>query len=133
MQPNDMLKMVRQFFALLSTGTIYTFACLGCGAVFGLVAVWLDRNPYPSALFGLFLPLPPLYFWFSSDGAIRRRLIRLKAMADQKLMTQAQFRRLRHELLNWYIQRQFGGTGLEMPADDSDEHPPKSPPTPATP
>ncbi len=76
------------------------------------------RDPYPSAFFGLFLPLAPLSFWFSSDRAIRKRLERYKVLADAKLIKPKEYDRLREELLRWYMLRQFGTPVSGPPQED---------------
>ena len=124
---DNLFRVLKEVGGIVGGGSVYYITRAAFGGACALIADRIGKNPFLWFSFGLFLPLPPLYFWFSSDGAIRRRLIRYKAMADEKLITPAQFRRLRSDLLKWYAVRQFGRAGLEMPDDDG------APPTPTTP
>jgi hypothetical protein len=117
------LAFLREAAGLIGGGSVYLTASAASAAALGLAAGGLGR-PVPLWWFcGLFLPVAPLYLWFSSGWAVRRRLRYFRALQDEKLISPQQAAELRRALLRWYALRQFGRAGLELPpeADPPDE------------
>jgi hypothetical protein len=89
-----------------------------CGALGIALALWLDVNPYLAFFVGFWLPMGPLFWWYTRPAAVREFLETIRAWQAAGLITQAQYRQLREQALRWYGQRIFGGP----------EPPPEPPP-----
>lgn len=123
-----LLNWLRNLWLMVLTSTRYAAIGGTTGAVFGMAALWLDRNPYPAFFLGACLPLGPFYFWFSSARQIEKQLTALKNWHGRRLITQTEYDDLRGKALRWYAERLFGALqtpiGLsERPKGDEQPNP----------
>jgi hypothetical protein len=102
------LNWLRNLWFTLLASTRYAAVGGTAGAILGLLALWLDRNPYVFFFFGACLPLGPLYFWFSSARQIEKQLVILRQWYTRKLINQSEYDELRAKILRWYTERLFG-------------------------
>jgi hypothetical protein len=126
---------LREVAGLLGGGSVYLAASTVSGAVCGLFADAVGLNVPLWWFSGLFLPVGPLYFWFSSNRSITARLRYYRELYEAGLITRQQAAQLRAALLRWYMVRQFGQVGLEIPPEDDTPamKPPAAPVEPPTP
>jgi hypothetical protein len=103
-----LLNWLRNLWLTVLTSTRYAAIGGTTGAIFGIAAMWLDRNPYPAFFLGACLPLGPFYFWFSSARQIEKQLTALRNWHARKLITQVEYDDLRGKALRWYAERLYG-------------------------
>ncbi|HTU93609.1 MAG TPA: hypothetical protein VMF69_26245 [Gemmataceae bacterium] len=103
-----LLNWLRNLWLTLLASTRYAAIGGTAGAIFGLLALWLDRNPYMAFFLGACLPLGPFYFWFSSAGQIEKQLAAFQQWRAQKLISQNEYDELRGKALRWYAERLYG-------------------------
>lgn len=102
------LDWLRNLWLTLLASTRYAAIGGTAGAVLGLVALWLDRNPYTAFFLGACLPLGPFYFWFSSARQIEKQLATFQKWRTRKLISQSEYDELRGKALRWYSERLYG-------------------------
>jgi hypothetical protein len=103
-----LLNWLRNLWLTLLASTRYAAIGGTAGAIFGLLAFWLDRNPYTAFFLGACLPLGPFYFWFSSPRQIEKQLAMFQQWRTQKLISQSEYDELRGKALRWYAERLYG-------------------------
>jgi hypothetical protein len=134
---------------LLNVGASSRYAAIAaaCGGAGMLASPHLKLDPHLAFVACFALALGPLYFIFSSQWAMRRRLATLLDWKDQELITEAQYEDLRERALRWFRERAFGKDPLpaELPEtagispprrqakpkaqkDPAQAHPPPAPP-----
>jgi hypothetical protein len=86
----------------------YSAAGLTFGALAMFVAPWLRMDPWAAFFAGFLLPFGPLYFWFTSDKAMGRRLGTLKKWKDDGVLTENEHDALRADAIRWYSERVYG-------------------------
>ena len=117
-----LLNWLRNLWLTLLASTRYAAIGGSAGAIFGLLALWLDRNPYPAFFLGACLPLGSFYFWFSSARQIEKQLAAFQQWRAQKLISQSEYDELRGKALHWYAERLYGahmpGNGRRPKGDE---------------
>ncbi|HWG45433.1 MAG TPA: hypothetical protein VN688_21905 [Gemmataceae bacterium] len=103
-----LLNWLRNLWFTLLASTRYAAIGGTAGALLGLLALWLDRNPYTAFFLGACLPLGPFYFWFSSARQIEKQLATLRQWHARKLISQDEYDELRGKALRWYAERLYG-------------------------
>jgi hypothetical protein len=93
---------------LILTSTRYGAAGAFVGGLAVFFSPYLGLSPALAFFAGCCLPIGPLYFWFSSDRAVRGRLTSLKKWKDDGLISAKEYDSLRKQALRWYGQRLFG-------------------------
>src|SRR5947209_15474947 len=106
----------------------YTAVGLSAGALTMLAAPLLHLDPYPAFEVGFCLPLGPLYFWFSSDWVMERRLARLLKWKNDGIISKQDYAREKEEALRWRRERLYGQASPAAP-----EPAPPTPEPPANP
>jgi uncharacterized membrane protein YfcA len=102
------LDWLRNLWFTLLASTRYAAIGGTAGAIVGLLALWLDRNPYTAFFLGACLPLGSFYFWFSSARQIEKQLATLRQWHVRKLISQDEYDELRGKVLRWYAERLYG-------------------------
>lgn len=106
-----LLNWLRNLWLTLLASTRYAAIGGTVGAMLGLLALWLDRNPYTAFFLGACLPLGPFYFWFSSARQIEKQLAVFQQWRARKLISQTEYDELRGKALRWYAERLYGAQG----------------------
>lgn len=100
---------LRILFGRLS---VFTSACLSCGAVAGFLAHPFGANHWLWFVFGSLLPMLPLMGYFSSTFALRRSIETWKKLKEDQVITDAQLRQLRRIAIDWYTITWYGASSL---------------------
>ena len=103
-----LLSWLRNLWLTLLASTRYAAIGGTSGAIFGMVALWLNRDPYPAFFLGACLPSGPFYFWFSSTQQIEKQLTALRNWHARKLISPSEYDELRGKALRWYAERLYG-------------------------
>lgn len=120
-----LLNWLRNLWLTLLASTRYAAIGGTAGALFGLAALWMDRNPYTAFFLGACLPLGPFYCWFSSARQFEKQLAAFQQWRAQKLINQNESGELRGKALRWYAERLYGAqmpvSGRESKGDERTE------------
>lgn len=90
---------LRNLWLTLLASTRYAAVGGTAGALLGVLALWMDRNPYTAFFLGACLPLGPFYFWFSSSRQMEKQLTALRNWHSRKLISPSEYEDLRGKAL----------------------------------
>lgn len=99
------LRFVESMLGLLGSASLQGAACLSSGAVLAALGVLLGRSLYDLTLLfflGMAVPLWPLRVYFSPGKIVRRRFTLWDSWVRQGIISEAQCKRWKRELLAWY-------------------------------
>jgi len=101
----DLGKWLRTLPGLVGSLSVYAAVCVSSGALAGLVAYVLERDPHLPFFLCALLPIGPLYVYFSSGRVVSRRLELLREWKNRNLITEEQHQRMVEALLQWVGER----------------------------
>lgn len=118
------ISFLRNLAGLAEACSLYTAGGATCGGVAALIALAFgggSRVVASAGAAGFFLPMFPIYLWFTSDREMEATFRRFDRWKQQKYITTDQAKELKETALLWYRRRMFGQVP-EPPASPQHDH-----------
>lgn len=99
---------LRSWVATSLNSSVYAAVGASIGAILSVAAPFLGGDPWHWFFAGTCIPTGPMYLLFTSDWRFRRRLLNLKRLFDEGLITQELYELDRERAMTWRRERLFG-------------------------
>ncbi len=110
---NELMAEWKLFFRVIFARLTTTVACsLSSGAIAVFLSGSTGMSPAVRFFLGAVIPMGPLYLFYSSPWAMRRQFESWKKTKEDGLITDAQYKRIRQALVDWYVEKWFGQASL---------------------
>jgi hypothetical protein len=112
---------ISKHFGRAAAMSMYIAACASCAGIFGIVGHFVNVDWRSLSTCGFFVPLFPMYWYYSRPGVMRARLQLLKNWNDAGLLTRPEYQLLKKKAIRWWGDRMFGPDAEETRINEHGE------------